>query len=108
METKSNKPPIPITIPVPKDIDDVPDDLPITITGTIELTFSDDIIIDDTIPDDDLTDGVLPDVIVSDDTTPVDVIANYIVSDDTIPDDPIPVPDILKQHKMTIQHCQLL
>ena len=72
LETKSNKPPIPIPIPVPENPDTVPEDLSETITGTIELTFPDDPI-PDVIPDD-----PIPDVI-PDDPIP-----------DVIPDDPIP------------------
>ena len=85
LETKSNKPPIPITIPVPED---VPEDLSIAITGTIELTFPDDVITDDTISDDPITDNTILDEIVP------NVITNDpvpdVIPDDPIPDDPIP------------------
>ena len=76
LETKSNKPPIPIVIPVPDDPDNIPDDLSDVITGTIELTFLDKIIPDDTVTDDPVPD-VIPDKIIPDDTTP----------DDPVPDD---------------------
>ena len=77
LETKSNKPPIPISIPVPDDPDNIPEDLSDVITGTIELTFP-EIIPDDTvteiIPDDTVTE------IIPDDTV------TEIIPDDTVTD----------------------
>ncbi len=82
LETKSNKPPLPIVIPIPIDNDDdKTEDLPITERGTIELTFP-----DDTIPEDVILNDIVPD-----DTIPEDVILNDIVPDDTIPEDVTPI-----------------
>ena len=96
LETKSNKPPIPIVIPVPDNPDNVPEDLPDVITGTIELTFPDDPIPDDTIPDDPIPDDTIPDDPIPDDTIPDDPIPDDTIPDDPIPDDTIPddpIPD---------------
>ena len=85
LETKSNKLPIPITpVPTPDDPDNVEEDLPITIKGTIELTFPDDPV-PDVVPDDPVPDDPVPDKVVPDDPVP----------DKVVPDDPVPdvVPD---------------
>ena len=97
LETKSNKPPIPIPIPIPENPDTVPEDLPETITGTIELTFpkivpddltSDDMISDDSttknnlISDDMVIDDVIPDDTTTDDSVSEDVISNDITASD--------------------------
>ena len=77
LETKSNKPPIPITVPVAENPDTV-EDLPITETGTIELTF----------PDKEVPDDITADDIISDDLTTKDnTVSDDIVTDDVIPDD---------------------
>jgi len=94
LETKSNKPPIPIPIPIPvdSDNDDVVDDtsdLPITETGTIELTFPDDPISDYIIPDYDNVE-VIPDDIIPNNNN-VEVIPDDIIPNnnnvEVIPDD---------------------
>ena len=85
LETKSNKPPIPITpVPIPDD-QIIEDDVPVTIKGTIELTFPDDPIPDKVVPDDPIPDDPIPDKVVPDDPIP----------DKVVPDDPVPdaVPD---------------
>ena len=77
LETKSNKPPIPITpVPTPDDPDNVEEDLPITIKGTIELTFPDDPVPDKVVPDDPVPDKVVPD----------DPVPDKVVPDDVTPD----------------------
>ena len=87
LETKSNKPPIPITIPIPDNSEDIPDDLSITITGTIELTFPDDPITD-LVPDDPVPDDIISDDPIIDNTTPDDPITD-LVPDDVLTDDNI-------------------
>ena len=76
LETKSNKPPIPIPVPIPENPDTL-EDLPITETGTIGLTFPDDTIPDKVIPDDTIPDKVIPD----------DTIPDKVIPDDTILED---------------------
>ena len=83
LETKSNKPPIPITIPIPDNSDDIPDDLQITERGTIELTFPDDPITDDAIPYDSIPD-VSPNDPIPDDTISEDPILDDVLTDDNI------------------------
>ena len=86
METKSNKPPIPITpVPTPDDPDNVEEDLPNTIKGTIELTFPDDPVPDKVVPDDPVPDKVVPDKVVPDDPVPDDPVPD-VVPDDVTPD----------------------
>ena len=95
LETKSNRPlPLPLPIPTPVDNDDNTEDLPITETGTIELTFPDDVMPDDTTTSDDITsDDVITDEVVSDDpisddtTTENEVVSDDVITDDVITDD---------------------
>ena len=115
LETKSNKPPIPIPIPIPTidNPDTIPDDLPETITGTIELTFPkivpDDLTSDDMISDDSTTkdnpisndmviDDVIPDDTTTDDSVSEDVISNDITTlgnTQTTKDDNSTIPVII-------------
>ena len=100
LETKSNKPPIPIPIPIPIPVPDnpdtVPDDLSETITGTIELTFPEDVVPDDVTVDD----------MVSDDLTTKDnPVSDDIVTDDVIPDDKI-TDDVISDDVATLDNTQ--
>ena len=114
LETKSNKPPIPIPIPTIDNPDNNTKDLPETITGTIELTFPDDIIQEDTttdnmvsddsttknnlISDDMVIDDVIPDDTTTDDSVSEDVISNDITTSDntqTTQDDNSTIPVIV-------------
>ena len=88
LETKSNKSPIPIPIPIPDNPDTVPDDLPETITGTIELTFPDDITVDDVVSDDSTPkNNFISDDIVTDDVIHDDIVLDDSITDDVISDD---------------------
>ena len=96
LETKANKPPIPIPIPIPDESDTV-EDLPITETGTIELTFPDNPVPDKVIADKTIPDNMVPDDILPDDPLPDDILPDDIVSDgnhQATPDDnPQTTPD---------------
>ena len=88
LETKSNKPPIPIPIPIPENTDTVPEDLPITIIGTIELTFPDGVVQDDITTDDVISDdSATKNNPILDDIVADDVIYHDMILDDAIPDD---------------------
>ena len=90
LETKSNKPPIPIVIPTPDDPDNVPEDLSDVITGTIELTFPDDHITDDTNQEDVIQNDVVSyDSIVKNNSISEGITTDNIISDDITTDDPI-------------------
>jgi len=99
LETKSNKPPIPI--PVHDNPENNSKDLSDVITGTIELTFPDDVIQDDI---------TLDDVISDDPTTENNSISDGILMDDIIPDDittddPIP-EDVIPEDVLTSNNLQ--
>ena len=96
LETKSNKPPIPIPVPVPveNNNDDDTEDSPISEMGTIELTFPDYVIPDDTnqndmSPNDVILDDVIPDDIPQDNEISEDVIPNEILDNNPIPNDTV-------------------
>ena len=96
LETKSNRPPLPILIPATNDHDNDTEDASITITGTIELTFPDDVISDDVVVPDDIT----PDDVIPDDTTADDIAIDNITTDD-VSSDNVDSDDVISDDVVT-------